>query len=314
VHGKNRNEQDDMKNDAVKNPSLKQPLSPWVYMIISAVCLAITFVFLLVLSHESANLVRSGTREFMFYILLFPLGFSAMAFVFGVMKSYAEFTGQTVWGPVKVTGPLVVLGLVVYGGFRLVPRVPPASDSGIFDITVRVKDSNGQPITNGIITVYYGKKSDSQKINPDGEVNFKEIAAKFRNDSSKVTANVDGFRLAKPDSFYRLSEDVIEVEMVKEPDENPAPVKIINQTSKSPVKKQLDFSYGHGKYQIMISASDNAKIFINDQICGTRTPYLEKGNYKIVAELWEVKREKYIVVPDTNMDFIHFSENEFKKQ
>ena len=117
---------------------MKQQMSPMAYAVSSAVFLIIGTGLLLLYIFKAKDLVNQGIDKNVFYILLFPLGFSAAAFLFGAMRSYARYSGKQFSGYLDLGGPVVLFLLVVVLGFLLIPG------SGPFDFTVILRDADGK--------------------------------------------------------------------------------------------------------------------------------------------------------------------------
>lgn len=192
-----------------KDQSQPQHLSPWAYVIISAIFLLVSILLLLLFIYKAPILLESGIKESFFYFLLIPLGLSSAAFIFGGMKSYAGFKGKVLSGTLELGGPAVVAVMVVVGGFYLVPHV------STFSVTVRVCDENDQPIKSGNITLYFGQDTRISPIASNGEANFKEIPFKFKNESSKFSIDIEGYQLFDPKKKYPLSNSVIDLVLRK---------------------------------------------------------------------------------------------------
>lgn len=169
------------------------------YIWIAAVSGLVTIVFLCIYIWMLPRLVNNGVHRQVYYFLLFPLALAVAALCFGVMGSYATYRGSAVSGTLRLSGPIVGVGLVVIGGFWLVPS------SDVFAVTVRVFGPNGIKLRGGSILIYLGSDTRSAPLASNGEANFKEIPNKFRNQKVKVGAEIAG---------YRLSDDISEVTLM----------------------------------------------------------------------------------------------------
>src|ERR1019366_7332198 len=102
------------------------PSSQWAkiapYAVVSLVSFLLFLVLLFLLVLKAETLVALGLTGNLFYVVLVPLGLSAAAFLFGVLRSYARYKGQHFGGVLVLGGPVVVFVLVVLGGFKLVPN------------------------------------------------------------------------------------------------------------------------------------------------------------------------------------------------
>ena len=87
---------------------------------------AIAFTFFYV--YQVPKLVEGGAQGQIFYLLLIPWALSSAAFLFGAMRSFANFTHRRLGGFLELGGPVVLFCLVLVGGFKLVPPPPETFD------------------------------------------------------------------------------------------------------------------------------------------------------------------------------------------
>lgn len=167
-----------------------QPLSATSYVIIALLGLTFAAGFTLFYVYRVPILVQSGVQGQVFYLLLIPWALSCAAFLFGAMKSYAKFTYRRLGMFLELGGPVVLFCLVVVGGFKLVPPAPET-----FDLTVRAHsaDSLDPMISMGKVTLDFDTDRRTESFGPNGEANFKGVAARFRGATLKVLPQVDGY-------------------------------------------------------------------------------------------------------------------------
>src|SRR5580693_6830864 len=63
---------------------------------------------------------RLGLTGNLYYLVLLPMGLAAAVFLFGVLRSYARYSGKQLGGMLELSGPIVAFVLVVILGFVLV--------------------------------------------------------------------------------------------------------------------------------------------------------------------------------------------------
>jgi hypothetical protein len=95
-------------------------------------------LILVLMLGTAEKLVRLGLVGNLYYVVLVPLGLSVAAFLFGVLRSYAVYTGKVAGGNLELGGPIVGFLLVVILGFVLVPDPSP------FAVTVFVHGDSGK--------------------------------------------------------------------------------------------------------------------------------------------------------------------------
>jgi hypothetical protein len=163
---------------------------------------------------KANDLIAQGIDEKVFYILLIPLGFSAAAFLFGVMRSYARYTGNILGGALELSGPVVIFLLVLIGGFKLVP------DTSTFALTVYVHGNKSkQDIVlknQGEVMIDLEAERLKKKIGEDGNAYFPSIPAEFHNQHVPITIIAEGFELAKPETKYLLTGKSIYLEITRD--------------------------------------------------------------------------------------------------
>jgi hypothetical protein len=97
---------------------------------------AISLVFLVAALVSGWLLARGNAFSQAYYIALVILALSSSICLFGIIESYANFTGSLFGGALKLSGPAVVAAGVVLGGFFL----PSSAED--FTLTVRFRGSS----------------------------------------------------------------------------------------------------------------------------------------------------------------------------
>ena len=164
----------------------------------------------------------SRTLGLLYYIVLLTLGAASAAFLFGVFRSYSQYTGKVIGGNLELGGPVVVFVLVVVGGFyasNLYPRggqsadqnrqqglsvVPaaPVVQSPPQTLRGRVQDTNGNPVPK--VTLRIG----ARQIDVDTNGNF---TYPFPDSNSSVSAETSApkYELRKDKLLPRSNEPII---------------------------------------------------------------------------------------------------------
>jgi hypothetical protein len=159
----------------------------------------------------------------LYYIVLLTLGAASAAFLFGVFRSYAQYSGKVLGGTLELGGPVVVFALVVVGGFYLLNRAPGdlKAASGEFMVTVLVCGESGRrdmPKTGKVVMLQEPQLSSSRTFGDSGRVTFEHVAAKYR--AQKVSFRVDasGFEMTTPNAPYVLSEEFVNLSVRRRPE------------------------------------------------------------------------------------------------
>lgn len=152
---------------------MSRKLSFLPYALLSGGAFLCGLLLLFVMLWQGEALELSGRW---FYVVLLPLGLSVAAFLFGCLKSYAIYKGQTLGGVLELGGPLVAFLLVVLLGF-LLPE--PVAD---FAVTLRVirDDAPDTLQTTGQIFLDLGGDRREATLSHKGEAHFLEIPGRFR--------------------------------------------------------------------------------------------------------------------------------------
>ena len=171
-----------------KIPDANPPLSAGTYSIIALLGLAIGIGLLFFYVNQVPRLVETSSQNQLYYLLLIPWALACAAFLFGAMRSYARFTHRHLGNALELGGPVVLFGLVLLGGFKLVPQAPQ-----MFDLTVRARSQKEPIITRGRITIEFDSVSRTEHFDANGEANFKEVPAKFELATLKMLPQVSGY-------------------------------------------------------------------------------------------------------------------------
>ena len=133
-------------------------------------------------------LVSLGLTGNFYYVSLLALGLSVGMVLFGVLQFRAIYRGDTGYGRLELGGAIIGCGLVVVGGFYLVPNPLP------FAMTVFVHEEGGihnlAPKDSGDVVMELGGKVQRQQIGPDGTVEFKDIAPSHRGEAVPILVRI----------------------------------------------------------------------------------------------------------------------------
>ncbi len=147
-------------------------------------------------------LARLGLTGNLYYIVLLPMGLGAAGFLFGVVRSYARYSGKQLGGILELGGPIVAFLLVVILGFVLVKPMTT------FPLTVYVHGGGGlQDIVlrnSGDVLLDLSGDRRRQPIGAEGQAYFPAIPATFRGQEVSIGLQSDGFEVNDPNRKYRL--------------------------------------------------------------------------------------------------------------
>ena len=211
---KSMNEPESSRAPVKRKPSTPPKLGNtramiWPYALLSlgAFLCAMLVLYLMIWNQEI--LVRLGLVGRMFYVALMPLSLSVAAFLFGVFRSRALYTGKAFGGTLELAGPIVGAALTVIGGFAL-----PPPDSTEFAVTIFVQGEQGASqsiVRTGAVTLDLGGNRRRETIGDKGQAYFPGIPARFRNQDVLVSIEAEGYELVHPARPIRLTNDSVYV-------------------------------------------------------------------------------------------------------
>lgn len=156
------------------------------WVIITAVGFVLFLALAIVFSLYSAqlNLINSST----YFFLLVAMALLAAGFLFGALRSHAAYKGKAYNGTLELSGPVVVLALVILLGYKFRPV------EAAFGLTINVFSNDGAhaPVEAGELSFYYGSAKLTKAIN-NGQVVIPEVPKAFRGKEATVLVKAEGF-------------------------------------------------------------------------------------------------------------------------
>lgn len=169
-----------------------QSISPIAWIIISAVGFILFLTAALALIFFSD---RIGTiKPQIYFFLLVIIGLVCAAFLSGAMKSHAKYSGKVYGGTLELGGPVLILVLLVFLGFKFMPK----KDVFTLKFTMYGSASKTAMVNAGQLKIFLGKP-DSQRIE-NGYVSFTDIDTKYKGKKIDVLSVAPG--------FYNLSQNI----------------------------------------------------------------------------------------------------------
>jgi hypothetical protein len=165
----------------------------WIllYAVISLVSFLCGVGLLLIMLWKVDSLVALGLTGNIYYIVLLPLGLAAAGFLFGVLNSYAYYSGKHFGGVLKLGGPIIAFALVVIGGFFLVPKpdtfaltVFVHGEGGVHDLALR---------NSGYVILDLGPDRRREPIGDKGQAYFPSVPPTFRGQEVMVWVDSENY-------------------------------------------------------------------------------------------------------------------------
>jgi hypothetical protein len=185
-----------------------------VYWLSFGACLAVAFLLI----GMAPRLAAYGLTGYVVYLVLIPLGLGAAAFLFGAMRSLAEYQGTLWFGTLRLGGPVVVFAMVVLGGLIL-PK--PSRVQAV--IHVFGPGGSDDVIRQGTVRLTLGQSVLVQPIDQNGAAYFPDLSSEFLGAPIEVSAQVEGYRNRPSEAARTLPPNgVIRLDLDKIPTVQPS--------------------------------------------------------------------------------------------
>lgn len=189
-------------------PDQTNKIKPLKWAIISALGFVVFLgaAILFSIYSDKLNLINTST----YFFLLVALALIAAGFLFGALRSNAKYSGKVHNGTLELSGPVVVLGLIIFLGYQFRPT------DNSFNTTINFfsADNSHLPIPEGEVTVYYGANHVLKKIS-EGQVVLNEIPKEFRGKEITVYPSIEGYTKVSQIIMLPLSGNVLNVYVEK---------------------------------------------------------------------------------------------------
>jgi hypothetical protein len=225
-----------------------------LYALISLISFLCGVALLGLMIWKAELLSRFGLAGNLYYLVLLPMGLAAAGFLFGVLRSYARYSGKQLGGMLELGGPIVAFLLVLILGFVL---VKPATT---FPFTVFVQGKGGTSDivlkNSGYVVLDLGGDRRTEAIGEKGQAYFPAIPPSFRGQEVPIGVESGAFELSDSKQKCRLDGSSIYLSVqrkaghlsgwVKDEKGNPVPGATINVAGLSEVTD----SSGHFEFAI----------------------------------------------------------------
>lgn len=183
------------------------------YLWVSGIALVIAVGLFFLLSNRQDRL-GDGMGKMGFFILLFPLAFSAAAFLFGAMRSYAAYSGKVWQGQVELGGPIVLFAGVI--GLGIWMNRPDQSSFSI-PVTVHGQEGPFHNVLNGedgrVLLDVDGYRTDAQ-VDSEGKATLGGLPGNVKGTKALLGFESRQWKLKDPQKMYPLNGKPIFLEVV----------------------------------------------------------------------------------------------------
>lgn len=184
------------KNVPMKSPARKVRSGIPHYALISLCAFLCCIAVLSLLIVNAGKLSQFGLLQQVYYLVLILMGLTAAVFLFGVLQSSADWTGQILGGTLTLSGSVVGAALVVVGGYYFIPKATS------FPLTVYVHGElgHGEIVlrNKGSVSLKLGQEISSEVISENGQAVFPRIPSDFRGQEVPAWVVSDDYEATKP--------------------------------------------------------------------------------------------------------------------
>lgn len=238
----------------------RNTVKPSTWVIITA-CGFVVFLAMAVVFSMYANrlnLINTST----YFFLLVPLALLAAGFLFGALRSHAKYNGKAPYGTLQLSGPVVVLALIIHVGYKF----RPTEESFSATVNVFSSDTLHAPVNDGAITVYYGTAHVTKKIS-DGQVMLNEIPKAFRGREVVFIPAIEGYVSMPKKQILPANENVINLYVERLPDSVTVSGIVLTSKGKAVPNAIIVFADGlakdstdrYGNFRLMLPFKDGTE-------------------------------------------------------
>ncbi|HEY6976930.1 MAG TPA: hypothetical protein VH396_11625 [Chitinophagaceae bacterium] len=186
-------------------------LSPLTWIIISGVGFVVFLIAALLFSlySDKINFISQSA----YFFLLVPLALVAAGFLFGALRSHAKYSGKAYGGTLELSGPIVVLALIIYLGYKF----RPVERSFSFTVNVFSGNDSSEAIRTGYTELFFGTAHQTKNIS-EGQSVFSEVPYDYKGKSITLIAHAEGYKTKKSDLIIPYESIPVNLYLQKVPD------------------------------------------------------------------------------------------------
>ena len=170
------------------------------------------------------------------------MGLVCAAFLSGAMKSHAKYSGKVYGGTLELGGPILILVLLVFLGFKFMP----AKELFTLKFTIYGSEDKTVLVNEGTLKIFLGKPETSRIEN--GYASFTDLDTKFKGKKIDVLATAAGYSNLGQNITIPNNEDVaVELFMKQKPDSLTINGIVINKKGQPVQNLEILFANGMAK-------------------------------------------------------------------
>jgi len=205
----------------------------------------------------------SSTLTYYLVLLIASLAAAAITYLIS-KKTKANFTSDSKWGKLELSGPAVVFFLVLIGGYYL----PGKFQASAFDLTVNVYNEQSEAITNGALTIQIDNHKESKQLDNNGQAVFSQIPFSFREKTIKLEPLVNGYSKTPIEVFIPREERSVRILLQKKQDSLLVSGTVMNHLNMPVNHATISFKNGQkivttdslGNYSAYLTVSDDEEV------------------------------------------------------
>jgi hypothetical protein len=186
-------------------------IKPLTWIIISGVSFVIFLLAALLFSlyNEQLNFISPST----YFFLLVILGLMAAGFLFGALRSHAKYSGKAYGGTLELSGPVVVLALIIFLGYKY----RPTQQSFNFTVNIFSATDTSEILKTGYTELFFGNAHQTKNIS-EGQSVFSELPSDYKGKAITLIAHADGYTTTREAVTIPLEDAPVNVYLQKIPD------------------------------------------------------------------------------------------------
>lgn len=215
----------------------RESVQPLKWVLITAAGFIFFLAAAVVFSIYSDKLNVISTPVYFFLLVMIAL--IAAGFLFGALRSHARYSGKAYNGTLELGGPVIVLVMIVYLGFKF----KPTQQSFIATINVFSADSGHAPVPGGQLDIYYGTAKISKPIT-NGQAVVHELPVNFKGKEVTVIPAAEGYAGGAQKLAIPVNDEAMNLYIAKVPDTVVVTGIIINKAGKPVMGAVVVFADG----------------------------------------------------------------------
>ena len=176
-----------------------------------------------------------------YFFLLVIMGLICAAFLSGAMKSHAKYSGKVYGGTLELGGPILILVLLVFLGFKFMP----AKELFTLKFTLYGSENKTVLVNDGTLKIFLGKPETTRIEN--GYASFTDLDTKYKGKKIDVLATAAGYSNLSQTISIPTEDIAVELFMKQRPDSLTINGMIINKQGQPVQNLEILFANGMAK-------------------------------------------------------------------